>query len=51
MRTEIIFPALLILMQAGASVTYMIKGDIRMAVYFGAINSTAAAVLNITVVV
>lgn len=46
MKTELIFPALLILMQVGASVIYMIKGDIRMAVYFG-----AAAVLNITVVV
>ena len=46
MKTELIFPALLILMQAGASVIYAIKGDIRMAVYFG-----AAAVLNITVVI
>jgi hypothetical protein len=46
MRTELIFPALLIIMQVGASVIYMIKGDIRMAVYFG-----AAAVLNFTVVI
>ena len=46
MKTELIFPALLILMQVGASVIYMIKGDIRMAVYFG-----AAAVLNFTVVI
>jgi hypothetical protein len=45
-KTELIFPVLLIIMQVGASVTYMIKGDTRMAVYFG-----AAAVLNITVVV
>jgi hypothetical protein len=45
MRTELIFPALLIIMQVGASVIYMIKGDIRMAVYFG-----AAAVLNFTVI-
>lgn len=45
MKTELIFPALLILMQVGASVIYMIKGDIRMAVYFG-----AAAVLNFTVI-
>jgi hypothetical protein len=45
-KTELIFPALLILMQVGASVIYMIKGDIRMAVYFG-----AAAVLNFTVVI
>ena len=46
MKTELMFPMALIVLNVGASVLYLIKGDIRMAVYFG-----AAAVLNITVVI
>ena len=44
MKTEYIFPVLLIALNFGAAIMFGVHGDIRKVVYFG-----AAAVLNITV--